>query len=104
LELFKSFQSGPWLVGEEGQEHRQPNSGEGAAGGGEGVVSEHQELKAHLLGVLGRGGDDRRWVSHGGRGGGGEELLGERVPVIKWGNAPIQKLQQEERNLLVHLN
>jgi hypothetical protein len=25
----------------------------GAPGGGEGVVSEHQELKTHLLGVLG---------------------------------------------------
>jgi hypothetical protein len=35
------------------------------------VVSEHQELKAHLLRVLGRGGDGRRWGSHGGRGGGG---------------------------------
>jgi hypothetical protein len=43
----------------------------GAAGGGEGVVSEHQEFKAHLLGVLGRGGDGRRWGSHGGRGGDG---------------------------------
>jgi hypothetical protein len=72
--------------------------------GGEGVVSEHQELKTHLLGVLGRGGDDRRWGSHGGRGGGGEELVGEKVPERKWGNAPVQKLQQEERKLLVQLN
>jgi hypothetical protein len=61
----------------------------GAAGGGEGVVSEHQELKAHLLGVLGRGGDDWRWGSHGGRGGGGEELVGEKVPARKWGKAPV---------------
>jgi hypothetical protein len=68
------------------------------------VVSEHQELRAHLLGVLGRGGDDRRWGSHGGRGGGGGELFGERVPARKWGNAPVQKLQQEERKLLVQLN
>jgi hypothetical protein len=44
------------------------------------VVSEHQGLKAHLLGVLGRGGDDRRWGSHGGRGGGGGELVGEGFP------------------------
>jgi hypothetical protein len=52
----------------------------GQQGGGEGVVSEHQELNAHLLGVLGRGGDDRRWGSHGGRGGGAEELVGEGLP------------------------
>jgi hypothetical protein len=32
----------------------------GAVGGGEGVVSEHHELKAHLQGVLGRGGNDQR--------------------------------------------
>jgi hypothetical protein len=76
----------------------------GAAGDGEGVVSEHQELKTHLLGVLGRGGDDPRWGSHGGRGGGGEELVGEKVPARKWGNAPVQELQQEERKLLVRLN
>jgi hypothetical protein len=30
------------------------------------MVSEHQEVKAHLLEVLGRGGDDRRGLSHGG--------------------------------------
>jgi hypothetical protein len=68
------------------------------------VVNEHQELKAHLLGVLGREGDDRRWGSHGGRGSGGGELVDERVSVRKWGNAPVQKLQQEERKLLVQLN
>jgi hypothetical protein len=68
------------------------------------VVSEHQELKVHLMGVLGRGGDDRRWGSHGGRSGGGEELIGEKVPARKWGNAPVLKLQQEERKLLVRLN
>jgi hypothetical protein len=33
LELFKSFQSGPWLIGEEGQEHHRPNFGEGSDGG-----------------------------------------------------------------------
>jgi hypothetical protein len=53
---------------------------------------------------LGRGGDDRRWGSHGGRGGGGGELIGERFPARKWGNAPVHKLQQEERKLLVQLN
>jgi hypothetical protein len=73
-------------------------------GGGEGVVSEHQELKAHLLGAWGREGVGRRWGSHGGRGGGGGVLVGEKVPVRKWGNAPVQKLQQEERKLLVRLN
>jgi hypothetical protein len=68
------------------------------------LVSEHQELNAHLLGVLVRGGDDQRWGSHGGRGGGREELVGEKVPARKWGNALVQKLQQEERKLLVRLN
>jgi hypothetical protein len=33
LELLKSFQSGPWLVGEERQEHCWPNSDEGTDGG-----------------------------------------------------------------------
>jgi hypothetical protein len=46
---------------------------------GEGVVSEHQELKAHLLEVLGREGDDRRWGSHDRLGGGEGELVGEKV-------------------------
>jgi hypothetical protein len=86
----KSFQIGPWLVGEEGQGRFRPNSGEGEArGGGEGVVSEHQELKAHLLGVLGRGGDDRRWGSHGSQGGGTEELVGEGLPGEEGGQARV---------------
>jgi hypothetical protein len=55
----------------------------GRQGGGEEVVSEHQELKAHLLGTWGRGGNGRRWGSHGGRGGGGGVLVGEKVPVRK---------------------
>jgi hypothetical protein len=61
----------------------------GAAGGGEGVISEHQELKAHLLGVLGRGGNDRRWSSHGGQGGGAEELVGEGLPGEEGGQAQV---------------
>jgi hypothetical protein len=104
LELFKSFQSGPWLVGEEGQEYCRPNSGER---GGEGWRRSGQRASGAQgapSGVLGRGGDDRRWGSHGGRGGSGEELIGERVPARKWGNAPVQKLQQVQRKLLVRLN
>jgi hypothetical protein len=104
LELFKSFQSALVSSGKKGRDIAGQILARGAAGGGEGVDSEHQELKAHLLGVLGRGGDDRRWGSHGGRGSGGEELVVERVPASKWGNAPVQKLQQEERKLLVRLN
>jgi hypothetical protein len=46
----------------------------------EGVVSKHQEVKAHLLEVLRRGGDDRKGRSHGGRGGGGRLLVGEGIP------------------------
>jgi hypothetical protein len=38
----------------------------GGVGSGEEAASEHQELKAHLLEVLGRGRDNRRWGSHGG--------------------------------------
>jgi hypothetical protein len=86
----KSFQIGPWLVREEGQGRCRPNSSEGAAGGGEGVVSEHQELKAHLLGVLGRGGDDRRWGSRGGRGGDAEELVGDGLSGEEDGQALVQ--------------
>jgi hypothetical protein len=52
----------------------------GGVGGGEGAANKHQELKAHLLAVLGRGRDDRRWGSHGGRGGGEEGLIGEGFP------------------------
>jgi hypothetical protein len=51
------------------------------------VVSEHQGLKAHLLGVLGRDGDDRSGRSHGGRGGGGGELVGEGLPGEEGGQA-----------------
>jgi hypothetical protein len=54
--------------------------------GGE-VVSEHQGVKAHLLEVLGREGDDRRGLSHGGRGGGGGALVGEEVPGEEEGQA-----------------
>jgi hypothetical protein len=51
------------------------------------VVSEHQEVKALLLEVLGREGDDRRELSHGGRGGGGGVLVGEEVPGEEEGKA-----------------
>jgi hypothetical protein len=82
LELLKSLQGCPWLVGEEGQEGRRPISGEENGGVGEGVASEHQEIKAHLLEVLGRGGDDLRGRSHGGR-----VLVGEGVPGEEEGEA-----------------
>jgi hypothetical protein len=51
------------------------------------VTSEHQDVKAHLLEVLGRRGDDRRGRSHGGRGGGGRVLIGEGVPGEEEGEA-----------------
>jgi hypothetical protein len=49
---------------------------------------------------LGRRGVDRRWASHGGRGGGGEELVGERFPDEEGGQVLVQQLQQEKRKLL----
>jgi hypothetical protein len=49
---------------------------------------------------LGRRGVDRRWVSHGGRGGGGEELIGERFPGEEGCQVLVQQLQQEKRKLL----
>jgi hypothetical protein len=51
------------------------------------------------VGLAGRGGD-RRWVSHGGRSGGGEELIGERLPDEEGGQVLVQQLQQEKRKLL----
>jgi hypothetical protein len=52
------------------------------------VVIEPYELNAHLLGIFGRGGDGRKWGSHGGRGGGGGgELVGEGVPGEEDGQA-----------------
>jgi hypothetical protein len=68
------------------------------------VVSEHQELKAHPRVGLGEREGDRRWGSHGGRGGGGEELVGERVPGVEGGQVLVQQLQQEERKLLEELD
>jgi hypothetical protein len=53
------------------------------------VVSEHQELKAHLQGVLGREGNDRRWGSHGGQGGATEELVGEGLSGEEGGQAQV---------------
>jgi hypothetical protein len=41
LELLKSSHICPWLVGEEEQGDCRPNSGEGVAGGGEGLVYGH---------------------------------------------------------------
>jgi hypothetical protein len=51
------------------------------------VVSEHEGLKAHLLGVLGREGDDRSGRSHGGQGGSGGELVSEGLPSEGGGQA-----------------
>jgi hypothetical protein len=80
LELFKSFQISPWLVGEEEQGCRRPNSSEGRRRGGEGLAHEHQELRARPgVGLGGRGGDRRRG-SHGGRDGGEDELIGKGLP------------------------
>jgi hypothetical protein len=69
-------------------------------GMGGGVVSEHQEVEAHLLEVLGRGGDDRKELSHGGRGGGGGALVGEEVPGEEEGKAWAQQLQEDVGKLL----
>jgi hypothetical protein len=63
------------------------------------VVSKHQEVKAHLLEVLGRRGGDRRGFSHGGRGGGGGALVGEEEGVA-WS----QQLQEDVGKLLEQLN
>jgi hypothetical protein len=60
-----------------------------AMGGVEGLAHEHQELKARPgVGLGGRGGD-RRWGSHGGRGGGEEELVGEGLPGKEGGQALV---------------
>jgi hypothetical protein len=67
------------------------------------VVSEHQEVKAHLLEVLGREGNDRRGLSHGGRGGGGGVLVGG-VPGKEEGEAWAQQLQEDVGKLLEQLN
>jgi hypothetical protein len=69
-------------------------------GMGGGVVSEHQEVKTHLLEVLGRGGDDRKELSHEGRGGGGGTLVGEEVLGEEEGKAWAQQLQEDVGKLL----
>jgi hypothetical protein len=53
---------------------------------------------------LGRGGDDRRGLSHGGRGGGGGVLIGEEVPGEEEGKAWAQQLQEDVGKLLEQLN
>jgi hypothetical protein len=52
----------------------------GRQGVEEGVVSEHQEVKAHLLEVLGREEDGRKGCPYGGRDGGERVLGGEGIP------------------------
>jgi hypothetical protein len=89
LELLKSFQIGPCLVGEEGRNIAGQILAREATGGGEGLAHEHQELKARPGVGLGGRGDGRRWGSHGGRGGGTEELFGEGLPGEESGQAPI---------------
>jgi hypothetical protein len=59
----------------------------GVAGGGEGLVYGHQELTAHPRVGLGGRRDGQRWGSHGGRGGGAEELVGEGLPGEEGGQA-----------------
>jgi hypothetical protein len=68
------------------------------------VVIEHQEVKVHLLEVLGRGGDDRRGLSHSGRDCGGGVLIGEKVPGEEEGKAWAQQLQEDVGKLLEQLN
>jgi hypothetical protein len=104
LELLKSLQGCPWLVGEEGSEVAGQIPVRGWRGVGGDVASEHQEVKAHLLEVLGRGGDDRRGLSHDGRGGGGWALVSEEVPGEEEGEAWAQQLQEDEGKLLEQWN
>jgi hypothetical protein len=68
LELFKSFQTSPWLVGEEGRDIAGQIPAREATGGGEGLAYEHQELKVRPGVGLGGRGDGWRWGSHGGQG------------------------------------
>jgi hypothetical protein len=83
----KSSHICPCLVGEEEQGCRRPNSGEGGGWGGEGLAYGHQGLTAHpWVDLEGRGGD-RRLGSHGDRGGGEEELVGEGLPGEEGGQA-----------------
>jgi hypothetical protein len=89
LELLKSFQIGPWLVGEEGRSIAGQISVREATGSGEGLAHEHQELKARLGVGLGGRGDGRRWGSHGGQSGGAEELVGEGLPGKEGGQAQV---------------
>jgi hypothetical protein len=68
------------------------------------VVSEHQEIKAHLLEVLGREGNDRRGLSHGGRGGSGGVLNRRGGSGEEEGEAWAQQLQEDVGKLLEQLN
>jgi hypothetical protein len=60
-----------------------------ATGGGEGLAHEHQELKVRPGVGLGVRGGGRRWGSHGGRGGGEEELIGEGLSGEEGGQALV---------------
>jgi hypothetical protein len=90
----------PFARGEEGSEVAGQISVRGRRGVGGEVVIKHQEVKAHLLEVLGREGDDRRGLSHGGQDGGGGVLVGEEVPDVEEGEAWAQQLQEDEGKLL----
>jgi hypothetical protein len=56
----------PGSPGKKGRDIAGQIPARGGVGGGEELAHEHQELKARLLEVLGRGRDDQRWGSHGG--------------------------------------
>jgi hypothetical protein len=64
------------------------------------VVNEHQEVKAHLLEVLGREEDGRKGRLHGGRDSVGRVLVGDGIPDEEKGEAWAQQLQEDEGKLL----
>jgi hypothetical protein len=89
LQLLKSFQLGPWLVGEEGRSIAGQIPVREVMGGGEGLAHEYQELKARPGVGLGGRGDGWRWGSHGGRCGVEEELVGDGLPDEEGGQAQV---------------
>jgi hypothetical protein len=64
------------------------------------VVSEHQEVKAHLSEVLEKERDGRKGRLHGGRDGGGRVLIGDGIPGEEEDQAWAGELQQGKGKLM----
>jgi hypothetical protein len=96
----KSLHRCPWLVGEERQGGRRPNSDEGTARGWRRSGQRALGGQGTPAGGLGKGRADRKGRSHGGRGGGGRVLVGEGFPGEEEGEAWAQQLQEDEGKLL----